>query len=35
MKVTEILYIEVSQPNPNIVCQWLHNTWQPSVGKKS
>lgn len=34
MKVTEILYIEVSQPNPNIVCQWLHNTWQPSVGKK-
>jgi len=34
MKVTEILYIEVSQPNPNIVCQWLHNTWQPRVGKK-
>lgn len=34
MKVTEILYIEVSQPNPDVVCNWLHQTWQPTIGKK-
>ncbi|MBL1208429.1 flavin-dependent dehydrogenase [Geminocystis sp. GBBB08] len=34
MKLTEILYLEIPNPNPQLICDWLHNTWQPSQGKK-
>jgi lycopene cyclase CruA len=34
MKLTEILYLEIPNPHPQIICDWLHNTWQPSQGKK-
>lgn len=35
MNLTEILYLEIPNPNPEIVCHWLQNTWQPSQGKKN
>ncbi len=34
MKLSELLYLEISNPNPEEVCQWLHQSWQPSQGKK-
>lgn len=34
MKLSEILYLEIPNPNPQIICDWLQNTWQPSQGKK-
>ena len=34
MNLCELLYLEISQPNPQEVLQWLHLKWQPSQGKK-
>lgn len=34
MKLKEILYLEIPNPNPQIICDWLQNIWQPSQGKK-
>ncbi|BAQ65387.1 NAD(P)/FAD-dependent oxidoreductase [Geminocystis sp. NIES-3709] len=34
MKLAEVLYLEISNPNPQIICDWLQNIWQPSQGKK-
>lgn len=34
MKLTEILYLEIPNPNPLLICDWLQNTWQPFQGKK-
>ena len=34
MNVSELLYLEISNPNPKEICQWLHLKWQPSPGKK-
>ena len=34
MNVYELLYLEISNPNPKEICQWLHLKWQPSQGKK-
>lgn len=34
MNLTEILYLEISNPNPQVICQWLQDTWKPSQGKK-
>jgi lycopene cyclase CruA len=34
MKLTEILYLEIPNPNPSLICDWLQNTWQPFQGKK-
>lgn len=35
MNLTEILYLEIPHPHPEIVCHWLQNTWQPSQGTKN
>ncbi len=34
MKINEVLYLEIPNPNPQIICDWLQNIWQPSQGKK-
>ncbi len=34
MNVSELLYLEIPNPNPQEICQWLQTKWQPSQGKK-
>lgn len=34
MKITELLYLEISNPNPQVTIDWLQQQWQPSLGKK-
>ena len=34
MKITELFYLEISNPNPQVTIDWLQQQWQPSLGKK-
>ncbi|BAQ60392.1 lycopene cyclase [Geminocystis sp. NIES-3708] len=34
MKLKEILYLEIPNPNSQLICDWLQEIWQPSQGKK-
>lgn len=34
MKIIELLYLEISNPNPQIIIDWLQQQWQPFLGKK-
>ena len=34
MKLVELLYLEISDPNTQVIITWLQQQWQPSLGKK-
>lgn len=34
MNINELLYLEIPNPKPELICHWLQDIWQPSQGKK-